>query len=305
MRGGIVFLTVVTVLVICLLVVYFFVPLNTSEFAPVDILSDSEQSFDFGNSSLQFYQNMRYQSERISYRIYDECTLKKKNDMEEAFRIISNITVLEFYPVVYGEEISITCSDENIFFGDAFVGGEGGVTNVTVVDDFHVIFNGEILLIRDSQCPNPNIAIHELLHALGFDHSENPNNIMYETSSCSQSIGDEIPHLINELYVVDSKPDLSFENVTASLSGRYLNVNLSLRNNGFKDALASKIIISIDGKPVNELDVSPLEVGYGSKLTLSNLWINQITVEEIEFFISADFEEIDKSNNVYVLLMKK
>ena len=57
-----------------------------------------------------------------------------------------------------------------------FIAGEGGPSNITKSGDFSVITHGSILLIKESKCERPNIAIHELLHALGFDHSENPNN---------------------------------------------------------------------------------------------------------------------------------
>ncbi len=292
--------------IIVLLLIYFFIPIKTIEFNPEYNSGNSNFTLNnSGNTNLQFYENMRYQKKEISYQIYDECTLKKKNDMEDAFDLISNLTVLEFYPVIYGEEISVTCSNENIIEGDAFIGGEGGVTNVTIIDDFHIIFNGKILLIRDSNCPKPNIAIHELLHALGFTHSENPNNIMYETYDCKQTIGEDIPNFINQIYSIKSKPDLSFESVDAVISGRYLSANLSLRNNGFNDSPASIIIISVDGKTIKEIDVPPMEIGFGRKISLNNLWVSQINIEKIEFTISGDFDEIDKLNNVYVLSVKE
>jgi hypothetical protein len=289
---------------IAALLVYFFIPVKTIEFNPEYKPGNSNFNLDNSTSGMQFYENMRYQENEISYKISNECSLVKKNEMESALEIISNLTVLEFYPVVYGEEISVTCTDENIVQGNTFIGGEGGVTNVTVIDGFHVIFNGKILLIKDSKCTTPNIAIHELLHALGFTHSENPNNIMYETYECGQTIGDEIPEFIDEIYSIPSKPDLSFESVDANLNGRYLDANLSLRNNGFKNSPASKIIISVDGKTIKEVEVPPVEIGYGRKISLSNLFVTNINVEKIEFILSGDFDEISKENNVYTLNVK-
>lgn len=304
MRWGAFLLGFLVIIVIAFLLIYFFIPTKTIELNPEYKQGNSNFNFDNSTAGMQFYENMRYQTNEISYRIYDECTLQKKNDMEQALNIISNLTILEFYPALYGEEISITCSDENIIEGNTFIGGEGGVTNVTIVGDFHVIFNGKVLLIRDAKCPTPNIAIHELLHALGFAHSENPNNIMYETYECKQTIGEEIPRLLNELYSIPSEPDLIFEDVTATLNGRYLDTNLSLRNNGFKSSPESKIIISVDGKKTKEIDVPPIDIGFGRKISLTNLWVSQINVEEIKFTISGNFDEIDKINNVYVLSVK-
>lgn len=301
--GGFVFVFLVVV-AIGMLIVYFFVPLNTLEFNPISVSGNSNFSIN-GGEELQFYKNMRYSSAEISYKIYEDCSLKKKNDMEEAFDVISNISNIEFYPVLYGEEISVTCTEGEIIQGNTFIGGEGGVTNVTIIGDFHIIFNGKIILMRDSECKNPNIAIHELLHALGFNHSGNPNNIMYETSDCGQTIGEEIPQFLQDIYSIPSEPDLSFDNSSAIMNGKYLSANISVRNNGFEDSPASKLIVSVDGKEIKEIEISPVEIGYGRKILLSNLWISQSNVEEIEFYISSDFEEIDKSNNVYVLYIKK
>lgn len=294
------------VVVVVMLVIYFFIPLNMTEFDPINLSGNSNFSLsNLDYINMQFYENMRYQDKEISYHIYNECSLKKKNGMETAFDTISNLTVIEFYPVLYGEEISVRCSDDYVVEGNMFIGGEGGVTNVTIVDGFHVIFNGEILLIRDSECQTPNIAIHELLHSLGFNHSENSHNIMYETTSCKQIIGDEIPQFLNKIYSVPSEPDLIVDEASAVLRGRYLDTNISIRNNGFEDALASTLIISANGKKIKSIDIVPIEVGYGRKISLTNVWINQANVEEIEFYISSDYSEIDKNNNVYVLYVKK
>jgi len=306
--GGRRFLFIVLVLVVAiLLLIYFFIPINTIEFSNQGFVQNSSVYDDnsFGSSDLQFYNNMRYKGKEISYKIYDECTLKKKNDMEHAFEIISNLTVLEFYPVVYGEEISITCSEKNVVEGDTFIGGEGGVTNVTIAGDFNVIFNGKVLLIRDADCPTPNIAIHELLHALGFDHSENPGNIMYEMYDCSQSIGDEIPEFLNEIYSVPEKPDLIFEEVEAVMHGKYLDANISLRNNGISFAPESTLVISADDKVVHEETLSSLGIGFGRRISFANLWINKINVKEITFEIDNDYEELSKENNFYTLSVKK
>lgn len=310
MRWGAFFLGVLVLIMIGFLFVYFFIPINTINFNPINSNSDSVTknsnfSLDSNLEGIQFYPNMRYQSNKISYRIYDVCPLKRKNDMQEAFEIISNLTILEFYPVLYGEEISITCSNENVVSGDLFVGGEGGVTNVTVIGDYNLIFNGKVLLIRDSSCPRPNIAIHELLHALGFNHSENSRNIMYSTSNCDQTIGEDIPNFINQIYSLKADADLTFENVSAVMNGKYLDANLSIRNIGFKDAPPFSIIISADGKVIDELEVSALKIGYGNKLSLTNLWINKVSINEIEFTISTNYTEIDKTNNFVILSVKK
>lgn len=289
-----------------MLFVYFFIPINTVQYewnsgtSGNPTVENSNFNINSSYEGMQFYNNMRYRTKDISYKIYNACPLKRQNDVTEALDIISNATILSFYPVESNEEISITCSYENIVEGNAFVGGEGGVTNVTVAGNYNIIFNGKVLLLRDSECYNPNIAIHELLHALGFDHSDNPNNIMYPTSSCDQTIGEDIPSLIKQLYSIEPAPDLVFENLSAVMNGKYLDANLSVRNKGFEDAPDFKIIISVDGKEIKEIESSGLAIGYGNKITLTNLWVNKISVNQIEFTISTDYAELNKDNNVAV-----
>ena len=176
-------------------------------------LQDSNFSINLTSDNMQFYENLRYSDSKISYHISDKCTLQKKADAERAFEILENKTILDFYPVNSNEEILITCESKEKIKEDYFVAGEGGPVNISRAGQFNVIYTGQILLIRQSECPNPNIALHEILHALGFGHSSNKNNIMYEISECSQTLGDDIPRFIDELYSIPSHPDLAFEEV--------------------------------------------------------------------------------------------
>ncbi len=257
------------------LIVYWFIPFGTIEFGT----KSSNSNFNVNQSGdMQFYQNMRYSDSEISYNIYD-CPLQKKNDMEKAFDIISNRSVLRFSSVDYGtSEISVTCDSKNRIEEGLFIAGEGGPSKIIKGNNFNVILRGEILLIRDSNCGNPNVALHELLHALGFNHSENSNNIMYPISKCKQTIGDDIFLLINKLYSTPSQPDLTFENVSAVMRGKYLDVNMSISNDGLKDSMESKIFIYADDKLVKEIELEELKIGYGRIISLSNLFVKQINV---------------------------
>ncbi|MBA7643952.1 hypothetical protein ES703_51687 [subsurface metagenome] len=285
-----------------LLILYWFVPFKTIEFG----IKSGGSNFSLNNESgnMQFYPNMRYPSPKISYQIYD-CPLQKENNMERAFEIISDISVLDFYPVNYDEEISVTCDSKNKMEEGLFIAGEGGPTNITKAGEFNVILHGSVLLIRESKCERPNIALHELLHALGFEHSSNSNNIMYHISGCGQTIGEDIPELINELYSISSYPDLGFENVSAIIHGRYLNINMSIRNNGLKDSEKVKVIIYADETFATEIDLDALKIGYGKIIMLGNVWVPKINVKELEFFINSSFEELEKNNNRIILEIKK
>ena len=50
---------------------------------------------------------------------------------------------------------------------------------------------------------------------------------MYEISRCDQTIGEDIISFINEIYSIPSSPDLLFENATALMHGKYLDINLT------------------------------------------------------------------------------
>ena len=285
-------------LVFISLIVYWFIPLDTVGFKSIS----SEKNYNFSTNSSDkvesFYENLRFPTENISYNLDSACSLNKKYDMQRAFDLISNNTVLKFYPVNSNEQISISCQDKIIQDESGFfVAGEGGPTKITQAGNYSVIIQGEILLIRDSNCPNPNIAIHELLHVIGFNHSTNSNNIMYPVTACDQIVSPDIYSKINSLYVQQPYPDLAIENVSATMDGKYLEANLSIENEGLANSDAFKLKIYIDGKLINEEDYSPLKIGTGYGIKIPKVWISQISVKELEFEIDTNQQEMDKENN--------
>lgn len=285
--------------------VYFFFPLN-----PIDFVSDTPLNSNFSlNSSIpaemQFYHNMRYTNSQISYKIDESCNLKRKDDMTRAFEMLQEKTILRFYPVSSDEEISINCSDEVIVNKQYFIAGEGGPTEIIRTPNFDVILKGKILLLSDSKCEKPNVALHELLHALGFDHSKNRYNILYNISDCKQILGEDIPATINALYSIPPKADLAFNDVKANMHSRYLDINTTIQNQGLKDAPASRITIYADNKKVKEQSLEEIKVGYEITMLFQNILISQLNVQEITVEIEASFDEIEKSNNKIKLKIKE
>ncbi len=280
--------------VIILLGLYWIVPFNDINFG------FKERNYNFSlnasDKGMQFHPNMRFPTLNISYRV-DNCPLGKQEDMERAFGIIANKTSLNFYQVVSNEEISVTCDSKNKREGELFIAGEGGPTNVTMTSNFNVIKGGQILLIRESQCASPNVGIHELFHVLGFDHSPNPNNIMYNFSSCNQEISQDMIDTINNLYSTPSYIDLSIENASAVMHGKYLDANITVMNEGLADSKNSTMEIYADGKLIKELDIEELKIGYGTKITLKNILVLQIKTSELKFIVSSDEAELSKENN--------
>jgi hypothetical protein len=282
------------VLVVGLLVFYWFLPSGTFDF------NIGSRNYNFSVDSefeeMQFYENMRFPSSEISYKILD-CPLQKEDEMEYAFEILSDTSVLNFYPVESGEEITITCDDENKIEGGLFIAGEGGPTNITDAGEFSVIQSGKILLIRKSNCERPNVALHELFHVLGYKHSDNRRNILYPTSKCGQVVGDDLIESINYLYSFPTYPDLVLENISSKIDGRLLDTNVTVRNNGLKDAGSSVLVISADGKEIKRVDVGPLRIGFGRMMMLTNVFVSNFVVDEIKFEIIYNSEELEKENN--------
>ncbi len=288
-------------LVFVLLFFYWFFPLDERSFL---IENSGNNNFTLNASlgeSMQFYENMRYQKPEISYRIED-CTLQKEDEMMRAFDWIENLTILNFYEAnEQEEEISVTC-ENTIIKGErgAFIAGEGGVTNLVTTENFNVILNGKVLLLRETQCQGPLVGTHELLHALGFDHSDNQNNVMYPMIKCGQTIGEDLVNHINYLYSFPSIPDLSFENVSATTHARYLDVSITVKNHGLQDSENSTIIIYSNGKSLKEFEIEPIPIGGGRIITLKNI-VTLTRPEELEFYISYNPSELDKKNNRIIL----
>lgn len=292
-------ITFIFALFLILLLVFYFTPLKEINFATDEV----NTNFSIEGDSMQFYPNLRFPSSDISYKI-EGCSLQRQNDMEYAFNLMGNLTSLKFYPISNNEEISIGCEDKPRIEEHYFIAGEGGPTNITVSGNFNVITHGEILLLRESKCPKPNVGLHELLHVLGFEHSTNPQNILYNITNCEQRIGDDVVDLINELYLTPSLPDLLFVNASAIMSGRFLTINMTVLNGGLKDSDDFKINIYISEKSAKEFDFMPLEIGTGRIIYSENIFISQLNVDEIELSIDSSFDEVDKTNNKIKLKIK-
>jgi len=291
-------------LVVILLIFYWILPIgDLIEFK----ISGGSSNFTLNaslNTSMQFYENMRYQSSEISYKI-DSCPLAREDEMKRAFVFLENSTILNFYEVGEDEEISVTCEDSVIGEEGLFIAGEGGVTNVVVTENFNVIFNGMIILIRETKCPDPIIGTHELLHALGFDHSDNPNNIMYPTVNCKQTIGEDLIEHVSWLYSFPTLPDLFFENASASMKGGYLDFTMTIRNQGLENSENSTLIIYADNKSIKEFEIEPIPIGSGRIVILSKVFVMQRNIQKLELFIEHNSEELNKNNNHLLLEIKE
>ena len=293
--------TILTILVLIMLVstLWFYWLMN---FKQVNLsLTPTDTNFTIGvydPHDMQFYDNMRYVDKNITYKIADKCTLQKKDAAERAFLRLQNTTILTFTEVDNNEEILVTCDSKTKEIDNGFfVAGEGGPVNITRDGQFNVIKYGEVLLIRESQCPQPNIATHEILHALGFNHSKNPDNIMYPVTSCEQTIGDDIPTLLNELYSIPSLPDLEIINVTPDIQGKYLSFNITIANYGLQPSQNATLDIYADSDFIQSFNISSMNIGTGANIELNNIYLTTAHFRQLIFTLKTNSEEINKKNN--------
>ena len=279
------------------LILFYALPAGQAIFSNLHKNQNSNFNLLYNSSIMQFYPNMRYPTPNISYEISKNCSLTKITDMKKAFFLLDNETILSFYPVMENPEINIYCQNKIPVNGSYYVAGEGGPTNVTDSQYFRVITHGEVLLIKSPMCPTPNVETHELLHALGFKHSKNKNNIMYPISECSQSIGNDTIQFLDKIYSVPSEPDLAFLNASAKLSGRYLDINFSIQNEGLAPSKNSTVKIYTDSKLVKEIPLSPIDLGSTLSVKITNIWLSKITFNQIKINIESPYAELSDSNN--------
>jgi hypothetical protein len=240
----------------------------------------------------QFYPNMRFPDTKMSYKIESMCDKQKTNAMISAFKIISEKVNLTFYEAET-PEIDITCSEE-YQKEDYFVAGEGGPSKILNSELFSVILEGKIILLYSGECPG-NVALHELLHVLGFNHSSDKNNIMYLITSCNQKISNDMINELKTIYSFPSLPDLYFENVTASKKGIYLNIDFIIRNQGLSSSKNTTVVLYADDKEIKNFDLKEVEISAGKIISAENIRISYGA--KLLKLVILNGEELNMDNN--------
>jgi len=249
--------------------------INEKQIAYNDFISSN--TVNLTDSSSQFYPNLRYADERIAYSIEPVCSAQKELDINRALDILSRKTILEFYLSDSVGGITFLCSNvapssEN---KDHFVAGEGGPTKIINSSNYYIIQEGEVSLFRSEKCDEPKVAIHEILHSLGFDHNNNSGSIMFPVTNCNQKIDSYILDEINRLYGVNSLPDLKIDSVSADRHGKYLDFNISISNVGISDSKGSSLKVSLNDNLVEEYELGEIKVGVKKTLSVGNLRLSR------------------------------
>lgn len=255
-----------------------------------------------------FYSSMRFKSKEISYSIDSSCPEKRSGDARRGFEILSEESVLSFSEMDAGGQILVSCS-ENISYVDDehFIAGEGGPNSVINMTNRILIQNGTVLLYEDNECSKPIVAIHEILHVIGFQHSSNEKSIMYNFFDCNQKITSNIIDKIKEMYKEPTLPDLAFKNVSAVKHGRYLDMDFLVTNQGLEKSDATNVSVKYSGdKIATSYDIDELEVGEGRIISFKNVVIGYST-KEIELIVDNlnEISEIDEENNIAVLTLSE
>ncbi len=260
------------------------------------------------NGAVQFYPNMKFNHNSISYSLDPLCSAEKVDRLEEAFTELSDkVGLINFYEVSNNSDIEVVCSEysKQAPEGDYFIAGEGGAREIIQTGRYNVINQGIILLHENPhnfyECEWANIELHELIHVFGFDHINNEDSLMYPLlTSCNQKLDEVIVDKLKELYSKENLADLYFEEVSAIKSGRYLNFNLTVKNSGLVDAKNINLNVLDDGKLVKTFDLDDLKYGAGVKIEIQNLRLIHRNPEEIKFVLDGGdlIKEIDEGNNV-------
>jgi hypothetical protein len=257
--------------------------------------------------SKQFYDNLRFPTSTVAYKINPDCAQKKIDSINEAFQYLQGKTPLKF--VESSEfQLEVVCSDlpPKPDIANHYIAGEGGPTKIINSTLYSVILSAKISLYRNDKCTSPNIALHELLHVLGYDHNNDPRSILYPTLNCDQKVDSYFIDQLNELYSVEGAPDLKITFVNATKNGPYLSFGVEIANQGLIEA--DKVTISLkDGdRIIKDFSLDSIDIGTRKVITVSNLKISR-SLEEVRFVVDSDnvVDELNEDNNFVDLRISK
>jgi len=261
-----------------------------------NLTSDNITSF---SSEFQFYPNMRFLDKEIKYNIDISCNEEKLKKIDEAMKKLETETsLLDFQETTTTPEIYFSCNEnEPEIEENYFIAGEGGPVKIINITSFYVIEEGKVILsYKKPSCNNYNIELHELLHALGFQHSGNKKSIMYYSIECNQVLTQDIIDELKKLYSIQTLPDLTLVNVSAIKKGHYLDFSAIIKNKGLKNSQNFSLDLYSDEKKIDSFDLEKIKYGEGRILVAKDVTIPRKT-NKIKFVINHSSSELNKENN--------
>ena len=301
--------TLTFLILIALVVIIYFIYLNFPfEAEDLDLDIESLPELEGIGESEQFYPNMKFNHNSISYQIGSACSQEKRDRMISAFKELSSkVSVISFYEVLTTPDIEVLCSEytKQAPEGDYFIAGEGGAREIIQTGRYNIITEGIVLLHGNPhefyECSWANIELHELIHVFGFDHSADKNSLMYPyLNSCDQKLDASIINTLKDLYSEENLPDLYFKDINVIKKGKYLDFNLTVKNSGAIDAKDVSFAVLDDGQLVKTFGLNDLVFGGGMMVGIQNLKLIHKNPKEIQFVIDKDdlIKEIDEENNI-------
>jgi len=248
-----------------------------------------------------FAENLRFNHNLISYSIDEGCDSVRRDDMVEAFNIFSEeVEIVSFFEDGDDPDILVGCSDDFVGMGEnLFAAGEGGPSRIINTSLFRTIEEGNVILYNGNDCDYPIVALHELGHVFGFDHSADPLNIMYNVSDCGQRMSGDMVELMVELYSIEALSDAGISEVEAVLKGRYLDFNISVLNEGMVGIRNITLTVLVDDEIVDVVELGEIGIGYGRTLRIQNMRVPG-GVEVVRFVLDREdvVRELNEGNNV-------
>ena len=300
-RGVVLTLFVIASLGFATFTLYENIPHGPVYLSEDEMIPDELAIVEYGLTPV-FAENLRFNHNNISYLIDSSCSERRKSSMLKAFDIFEEkMGLISFYEVSSDADIGVGCSDDYISVGEnLFAAGEGGPSRIVNTSGFKVIEEGKIVLYDDQRCDYPIVELHELLHVFGFDHTENPTSIMYNTSKCNQRITSDMIQIIKDLYSIEPKADVLIKNLTVVKRGRYLDFNITVLNEGLAYAEDVELTILSRDKAIQNIDLEDIGIGYGRSMTAKNIRLQSSGIDEVVFYLdySDNIPEINEENNV-------
>lgn len=184
--------------------------------------------------------------------------------------------------------------------------GEGGPSSVYDTGMFNLTTKGKIYLFSSAAgCTQPIIAIHEMGHVLGLDHSENPSSVMYPYEDCDQKITPDIISTLQALYSYPAKSDLYFSQASASQKDFYLSINMTIKNEGLVPSAPAFVSVQVNGKEVKSIPLDSIKPAQGYEYSLTNLFVsNQVSELKLAIDTQNATDELLKTNNIVTLIPK-